>query len=56
MCPYLNPSTNECRVTPSDSDAYQDSERKNNICMDSSFHKSCGNYEAVQRGDYKIVR
>ena len=56
MCPYFNPERQECRVTPWDSSAYQDSERAKNICKDSNYYRQCGNYEAAQRGDYKIER
>ena len=56
MCPYFNPSRSECRVTPWDSAAYQDGSFKDHYCLDSSNCKNCGNYEAKERGDYKIER
>ena len=56
MCPFFNPSTSECKVTPYDSSAYQDGNNKEQKCMSSSGCKTCGNYEAKQRGDYKIER
>jgi len=56
MCPYFNPSRSECRVTPSDSNAYQDGNNKEYKCMSSTGCKTCGNYEAAKRGDYKIER
>jgi len=54
MCPYYNPSTSECRVTPA-SNAYQSGSSKDHYCTGGN-HTSCGNYEATQRGDYKIER
>ena len=56
MCPYFDSTTSKCRVTPHDSSALQDIQRAENICKNSSYYKSCGNYEAAQRGDYKIER
>jgi len=56
MCPYFNPSRSECRVTPSDSNAYQDGNNEEHKCMSSTSCKTCDNYEAAQRGDYKIER
>jgi hypothetical protein len=56
MCPYFNSSTSECRVTPSASNAYQDGNNKRDKCMSDSGCRYCGNYEAYQRGDYKIER
>ena len=56
MCPYFDSSQCKCRVTPSDSAALQDSQRAENICKSSAYYPSCGNYEAAQRGDYKVVR
>ena len=56
MCPYFNPSRSECRVTPSDSNAYQDGNNKEHKCMSDTGCKTCGNYEAAQRGDYRVVR
>jgi len=56
MCPYFNPSKSECRVTPYDSSAHKDDNWKNHYCLNSSNCKSCGNYEAAQRGDYTIRR
>ena len=56
MCPYFNPERSECRVTPCDSSAYQDGNNKQYKCMSSDGCKDCGNYEAAQRGDYKIER
>ena len=55
MCPYFNPSTSECRVTPWDSSARQEGSFKDHYCTGGN-HTSCGNYEACQRGDYKIQR
>jgi len=56
MCPYFNPSRSECRVTPWDSSAYQAGGHKDYHCLNSDNCKTCGNYEAAQRGDYKIER
>ena len=56
MCPYYDSSTSKCRVTPYDSNAYRDGSARDYYCLSSSNCKSCGNYEAVQRGDYKIER
>ena len=56
MCPYFDPSTCKCRVTPWDSSALQSRDRAQRICQDSSYYPRCGNYEAAQRDDYKIVR
>ena len=56
MCPYFNSTKSECRVVPFDSSAYQSGSYKDHYCTNSSNCKSCGNYEAVQRGDYKIER
>jgi hypothetical protein len=56
MCPHFNPSKSECRVTPYDSSAYQDGNNKRDKCMSDSGCRNCGNYEAFQRGDYKIER
>ena len=56
MCPFFNPSTSECKVTPYDSSAYQDGSNKEYKCMSSSNYSNCGNYEAYQRGDYKVER
>ena len=56
MCPYFNPERSECRVTPYDSNAYQDGNNKQDKCLSSSACKNCANYESAQRGDYKIER
>ena len=56
MCQYFNQSKQECRVTPHDSNARRDESWKNTYCLSNSGCKTCGNYEAAQRGDYKIVR
>lgn len=56
MCPYFNPGRSECRVTPSDGNAYQDGNNKRDKCMSESGCKTCGNFESAARGDYKIVR
>jgi len=56
MCPYYNPSKQECKVTPYDSNATREDSWRNHYCTSSSNCKSCGNYEAAQRGDYKVVR
>ncbi|MCL2225823.1 MAG: hypothetical protein FWB96_12720 [Defluviitaleaceae bacterium] len=56
MCPYFNPSKQECKVTPYDSNAKRDDSWRSHYCTSSSNCKSCGNYEAAQRGDYKIER
>lgn len=55
MCPYFNLSKSECRVTPSSSSAYQSGSYKEHYC-EGGNHKSCGNYEAKERGDYKVER
>jgi len=56
MCPYFNPSEGECRVMPYDSNALRDDGCKNDHRLNSSGYRTCGNYEAAQRGDYRIVR
>ena len=56
MCPYFDQSKQVCKVTPYDSNAKRDDSWKNHYCMNSSNCKTCGNYEAVRRGDYKIER
>ena len=56
MCPVFNPETGHCRVTPWDSAACKDEGTKRSHCMDSYGHTKCANYEAWQRGDYKIER
>jgi len=56
MCPYFNPSKSECRVTPYDSNAHQSGNNKEHKCLSSDNCKTCGNYEAYQRGDYKMER
>jgi len=56
MCPLFNSSKSECKVTPFDSSAYQSGSHKDYYCMSDSNCKNCGNYEAYQRGDYKIER
>jgi len=56
MCPYFNPSKSECRVTPFDSEAKKEESWINYYCSSSINCKNCGNYEAAQRGDYKIQR
>jgi len=56
MCPYFNATKSECRVTPSDSAAYQSGSYKEHYCQSGENCKNCGNYEAAQRGDYKIER
>jgi len=56
MCPYFNSSKQECRVTPWDSEAKRDSGWVSSYCNSSSSCKNCGNYEAKERGDYKIER
>ena len=56
MCPYYNPSRSECRVTPWDSSAHKDDYEANTKCKDSYAYKNCGNYEAAQRGEYRIER
>ena len=54
MCPFYNPSTAECKVTPA-SDARQDGSYKDHYCTGGNY-TSCGNYQAYQRGDYIIRR
>ncbi|MCL1996514.1 MAG: hypothetical protein FWG63_09935 [Defluviitaleaceae bacterium] len=57
MCPYFDPSSSKCRVTPWDSAAYQEGSFKEGYCESSSGgYKECGNYEAAERNDYKIER
>jgi len=56
MCPFYNPSKKECKVTPWDSSAHRDDSEIQNKCTDSYNYKNCGNYEAHQRGDYKVER
>jgi len=56
MCKYFNPSKEECRVTPFDSEAKKEDSWINYYCNDSSNCKDCGNYEAAQRGDYQVTR
>jgi len=56
MCPYFDHTTSRCKVTPSHSSAYQDGSYKEHYCLSSTNCQSCGNYEAFQRGDYKIER
>ena len=56
MCPFYNPSRKECKVTPWDSSAHRDDSEIQSKCTDSYNYKNCGNYEAYQRGDYKIER
>ena len=55
MCPFFNPSISGCKITPT-SNAYQDGSYKEHYCLNSNNCKSCGNYEAYQRGDYKVKR
>jgi hypothetical protein len=55
MCPFFNSSRSECRITPSDSSAYQDGSFKDYYCTGGN-HRACGNHEAYERGDYKIER
>ena len=56
MCPFFDYSTSKCKVTPWDSSAYRSGGDKEYYCLSSSNYKSCGNYEAYQRGDYKVER
>ena len=56
MCPYFNQSKQECRVVIQDSNARREEAWKRDYCMNNSGYKRCGNYEAAQRGDYKIRR
>ena len=56
MCPYFNPNRKECKVTPWDSSAHQSDRDVEYKCSDNNNYKNCGNYEAAQRGDYKIER
>ena len=56
MCPYFNESKQECRVTPEDKNARRDESWKRDHCKNTYDYKKCGNYEAAQRGDYKIYR
>lgn len=56
MCPYFNPIKSECRVTPWDSEAPQEDSKINHHCADSYNCTYCGNYEAVQHGDYFLQR
>jgi len=54
MCPFYNPSKKECRVTPWDSAAPRSESEIRSHCQGN--FDNCGNYEAYQRGDYKVER
>ena len=56
MCPFLNLSEKKCKVTPFDSAAPREESEIKHKCTDSYNYKNCGNYEAYQRGDYKVER
>jgi hypothetical protein len=56
MCPVFDSNNNYCRVTPEDHNARRDNSEVEYRCKDSSNYNSCGNYEAYQRGEYKIRR
>jgi len=54
MCPYFNPSKSECKVVPYDSSAKRDDSWVKTYCQGN--YRSCGNYEAAQRGEYTVRR
>ncbi|MCL2281765.1 MAG: hypothetical protein FWC26_00430 [Fibromonadales bacterium] len=58
MCPFWDYQNKRCRVSPSDSQCYNnDSEQQAYGCVDDYRYKSyCANYAAYQRGDYKVWR
>jgi len=55
-CPFYKEKTNECTVTPWDHNAPRtESDRINRCCTERGW-KTCGNYEAWERGEYKVCR
>ena len=56
MCPFWDHANKRCKVSPSDSSCYKTEGEQRSYCLDSSRYQYCGNYEAYQRGDYKIYR
>ena len=55
MCPFWNSEYKWCKVSPSDSQCYKNDSEQQSYCLNSRY-TSCANYEAYQRGDYKIQR
>ena len=56
MCEFRDSSNKRCKVSPSESQCYRDDNEQQTYCLSSYNFKSCGNYEAYQRGEYKIER
>ena len=54
MCPFYNPDRKECKVTPWDSSAPRSEGEISSYCKGN--YRNCGNYEAYERGDYKVER
>ena len=55
MCPFWDYANKRCKVSPSDSQCYKTEGEQASYCCCSNYSQ-CANYEAYQRGDYKIYR
>ena len=55
MCPVWDSSDKRCKVSPSDSQSYKTDGEQQSYCLNSNYTR-CANYEAYQRGDYKVYR
>ncbi|MCL2051848.1 MAG: hypothetical protein FWG91_09015 [Lachnospiraceae bacterium] len=56
MCPVFDHEYKRCKVSPSDSQCYQSDGEQQSYCLTDYNYNSCANYEAYQRGDYRIYR
>jgi len=55
MCPFWDYINKCCKVSPSDSQCYKNEGEQESYCRCDNY-PNCANYEAYQRGDYKIWR
>jgi hypothetical protein len=56
MCPFWDYENKRCKVSPSDSQCYKTEGEQKSYCLTDYDYKRCANYEAKERGDYKIER
>jgi hypothetical protein len=56
MCPFWDYENKRCKVSPSDSQCYKTEGEQKSYCITDYNYKNCANYEAYQRGDYKVYR
>ena len=55
MCPFWDYENKRCKVSPSDSQCHKTDGEQQSYCLN-SYYTRYANYEAYQRGDYKVYR